>query len=390
MIAIRAGTLFDGTGKDIVENATILVEKGRIKEIKRSGKTPFSADMEVIDLSRDFVLPGLIDCHSHASLIPSKGNQGAQMLEPREVQILRAASNIRKDLKSGVTTMMIMGEENFIDVVVRNSIQQGVIPGPHLFIATRGIFTTHGRGAVQPITIADSPDEMRKVVRQNLAAGADFIKLFVTGGVGDPYYNPYSYEEIKTAVDETHRVGKMATAHAHGGQGLRYCLEAGMDSIIHGARLSDEDIELFIKLGRWLVGTQTIYLHEEGLEIDFRGSEETRRYLDNARKIVREGLTKAIKAGVKYVVGTDSVHGRISDELKYLTECGVSNREAILTATKKAAEFAGILDKTGTIEPGKVADLIAVSGNPLNGIECLSKVVFVMKEGKRYDTLSAL
>jgi imidazolonepropionase-like amidohydrolase len=390
MIAIRAGKLFDGTGKDVLENATILIEKDRVKEVKREGQVTLSGDMEVIDLSKDFVLPGLIDCHTHVSLIPGKGNQGAQMLEPKEVQILRAASNIRIDLKSGVTTMMIMGEENFIDVVVRNSIRQGVIPGPRLLIATRGIFTTHGRGAVQPITIADSPDEMRKVVRQNLAAGADFIKLFVTGGVGDPYYNPYSYEEIKTAVDETHRVGKMATAHAHGGQGLRYCLEAGMDSIIHGARLNDEDIEMFIKLGRWLVGTQTVYLHEEGLEIDFRATEETRRYLENARKIVREGLTKAIKAGVKYVVGTDSVHGRLGNELKYLTQCGVSNKDAILTATKKAAEFANILDKTGTIEPGKDADLIAVSGNPLNDIETLSKIVFVMKEGKRYDTLSSL
>jgi imidazolonepropionase-like amidohydrolase len=390
MIAIKAGKLFDGTGKEVIEDATVLIEKDRIKEIKGPGQINLSGDMEIVDLSKFFVLPGMIDCHTHLTVIPSKGNQGAQLLVPKEVQILTAASNIRIDLKSGVTTMVIMGEENFIDVVVRNSIRQGVIPGPHLLIATRGIFTTHGRGAVQPITIADSPDEMRKLVRQNLAAGADFTKLYVTGGIREAYYNPFSFEEIKTAVEETHRVGKRATAHAHGGQGLRYCLEAGMDSIIHGACLSDEDIEMFIKLGRWLIGTQTIYLHEEGLEIDFRGNEESRRFLENARIIVREMLTKVIRAGIKYVVGTDSVHGRMSQEIKYLTQCGVSNKEAILTATKKAAEFAGILDKTGTIEPGKTADLIAVSGNPLHEIDNLSKVVFVMKGGKRYDTLSIL
>jgi imidazolonepropionase-like amidohydrolase len=280
--ALRCGILFDGTGAAPVRDAVVIVDDGRIIAAGPAASTPAPAGADTVDLRDRFVMPGLVDAHSHISIVPGAGDQIGQLRQPPVPQALRASANLRRDLAAGTTTMRVMAEENFLDVQVRDAIEAGVIPGPRLLCATRGITASNGHGRAH--SAFDGVDEIRRGVRENFQRGADHVKLFATGGVssaGTALENAvYSREEIRAAVEEARRVGKYAAAHAHGGLGLRLAVEEGVATIEHGVLATDDDVRLMNERGVWLVCTFSIFMHPAGIE---QGDGKNRAIMDKVR-----------------------------------------------------------------------------------------------------------
>jgi imidazolonepropionase-like amidohydrolase len=384
---IRAGKLWDGTGAVAMSNAVIVVDGDRISAIGPADRLATSPDAEQIDLSDRFVMPGLVDAHSHASIVPGLGDQMGQLCEPIERQALRAVGNLRRDLRAGTTTMRVMAEEHFLDVLLRESIDAGQIVGPRLLIACRGITASNGHG--RAILAFDGEDAVRRGVRENFRAGADHIKIFATGGVSSGKtsldYSVYSRAEIRAAVEEADRVGSYVAAHAHAGTGLRLALEEGVRTIEHGALANDEDVELMMKKDAWLVATLSIIYHPTGIEQGDARRPEIIAKLRQAREMVAENFPRVLASGVSVAVGTDSMHGLLSFDLRKLVEFGVSSKDALLAATSRGAAACRVEDRVGTLQQGKLADIIAVSGDPLQDIGAMEHVDFVMKGGKRCD-----
>ena len=387
---LRCGTLFDGTGADPIPGGVVVIDGGRVVAAGPAEGPAAPPGAGVIDLSGRFVMPGLVDAHSHISIVPGQGDQIGQLRRPPVPQALQATANLRRDLAAGTTTMRVMAEEHFLDVEVREAIQAGVIPGPRLLCATRGITASNGHG--RALSSFDGVDAVRRGVRENFARGADHVKLFATGGVSSAATTlnapGYSREEIRAAVEEAERVGKYAAAHAHGGAGLRIAVEEGVATIEHGALASDEDVALMIDRRAWLVCTLSILFHPDGIE---RGDASRPAIMEKvrwARGVVNERFPRILKSGVRFAVGTDSMHGQMAFELEALVRFGVPPREALLAATRRGAEACRVEREVGTLEPGKRADLIAVEGDPLRDIAAMRRVVFVMTDGVVHDGLT--
>jgi imidazolonepropionase-like amidohydrolase len=388
--AIRCGTLFDGTGGPPLRDAVVVVEQGRIAAVGRADGVAIPPSTETLDLGNRFVMPGLIDCHTHASIVPGLGDQLGQLCRGPVPQALAATKNLRKDLAAGTTTMRIMGEEHFVDVDVRDAIEAGTIVGPRLLVAGRGLAANNGHG--RALTSYDGVDEVRRGARENLRKGADHIKIFVTGGVSSPGTTPtssaYTREEIRAAVEEAERVGTYAAAHAHGGPGLRLAVQEGARTIEHGALASDEDIALMIERGVWLICTFSIFMHPTGIE---EGDGQRPAIMDKvrwSRRVVSENFPRHLASGVRFACGTDSMHGLMPFELQTLVRLGVSPHDALLAGTRWGAEACRIDGEVGTLEPGKRADLIAVDGDPLKDIAAMERVRLVMRDGVVYEGLS--
>jgi imidazolonepropionase-like amidohydrolase len=377
--AIRCGTLFDGTGADPVRNAVVVVRDGRIASVGTAAP-PGAA---TLDLGDRFVMPGLVDCHSHASIVPGLGDQLGQLCRGPVPQALAATRNLRLDLAAGTTTMRIMGEEHFVDVELRDAIEAGTIIGPRLLIAGRGLAANNGHG--RALASYDGVDEVRRGARENLRRGANHVKIFVTGGVSSPGTTPtssaYTREEIRAAVEEADRVGTYAAAHAHGGPGLRLAVQEGVGTIEHAALADDEDIALMIERRVWLICTFAIFMHPNGIE---QGDGQRPAIMDKmrwARRVVAETFPRHLASGVRFACGTDSVHGAMPFELQTLVRLGVSPREALLAGTRRGAEACRVDKDVGTLEPGKRADLIAIDGDPLKDMTAMERVSLVMKDG---------
>jgi imidazolonepropionase-like amidohydrolase len=384
--AIRCGTLFDGTGASPVRDALVVVTDGRITSVGPAGSGAVAPGAETLDLRDRFVMPGLIDCHTHASIVPGQGDQLGQLCRGPVPQALAATRNLRTDLAAGTTTMRIMGEEHFVDVDLRDAIDAGVIPGPRLLVAGRGLAADNGHG--RALASYDGVDEVRRGARENLRRGANHVKIFVTGGVSSPGPTPtasaYTREEIRAAVEEADRVGTYAAAHAHGGPGLQLAVREGVRTIEHGALASNEDIALMIERGVWLICTFAIFMHPTGIE---QGDGHRPVIMDKvrqARRIVAENFPRHLASGVRFACGTDSMHGRMPFELQTLVGFGVSPANALLAATRWGAEACRIDDQVGAIEPGKRADLIAIDGDPLKDMAAMERVSLVMKDGVLY------
>ena len=387
---IRCGTLFDGTGAPPLRSAVIVVEDGRITAVGPAATTPAPAGAPVLDLGDRFVMPGLVDAHSHISIVPGDGDQIGQLRQEAVPQALRATANLRRDLASGVTTLRVMTEERFLDVQVREAIEAGVIPGPRLLCGTRGITASNGHGRAH--SAFDGVDEIRRGVRENFQRGADHVKIFATGGVSSPgttlSASVYTREEIRAAVEEALRVGKYAAAHAHGGPGLRLCVEEGVSTIEHAALATDEDVALMKERGAWLICTFAIFMHRDGIE---KGDGRQPAIMDKlraARRVMAESFPRHLTSGVRFASGTDGVHGAMPFELQTLVGLGVPAHEALLAGTRWAAEACRVDGETGSLAPGKRADLIAVDGNPLTDIGALDRVRLVMKNGVTYENLA--
>jgi imidazolonepropionase-like amidohydrolase len=388
-MVVRCGTLFDGTGAAPIRDAVVVVTDGRIASAGPSATTPAPAGAEVVDLGNRFVMPGLVDAHSHISIVPGLGDQIGQLRQPPVPQALRATANLHRDLLAGTTTMRVMAEENFLDLDVREAIEAGVVIGPRLLCATRGITASNGHG--RAVSAFDGVDQIRRGVRENFHRGADHVKIFATGGVSSPggalRASVYTREEIRAAVEEAERVGKYAAAHAHGGPGLRLSVEEGVATVEHGALATDEDIALMIERGVWLVCTFSIFMHPTGIE---QGDGKRREIMEKvhwARRVVNENFPRHLASGVRIACGTDSMHGLMSFELETLVRFGVTPRQALVAATRGGAEACRVDGDVGTIEPGKRADLIAVDGDPMADIAAMQRVTLVMKDGTIHETL---
>jgi imidazolonepropionase-like amidohydrolase len=384
MLALRCGTLFDATGGEPLSDAVVLVDEGRITAVGPAQQVNIGPDVRTVDLGRYFVMPGLVDAHSHISIHPGKGDQSGQMRAPVARRALWATDYLRRDLMAGTTTLRVMGEEDFLDIEVRAAIEDGIMAGPRLLCATRGVTASNGHG--RATSSFDGPDEIRRGVRENFAHGADHVKLFTTGGVstaGSTLQNSgYSREEIRAAVEEAERVGKYAAAHAHGGPGLRWALEEGVSSIEHGALATDDDVELMLQKRAWLICTFSVLFHPTGIERGDAGESAIMQKVASARGVVNRNFPRLLQSGVQFAVGTDSMHGLMAYELATLVRLGVSPRDALLAGTRSGATACRVLDRCGTLELGKDADIIAVEGNPLQDIAAMRDVVFVMRGGR--------
>jgi len=298
-------------------------------------------------------------------------------------QALAATANLRTDLIAGTTTMRIMGEEHFLDIEVRDAIEVGVIAGPRLLVAGRGLAANNGHG--RALASYDGVDEVRRGARENLRRGANHVKIFVTGGVSSPgamsTSSAYTREEIRAAVEEAQRAGTYAAAHAHGGAGLRLAVEEGVGTIEHGLLASDEDIALMIERRVWLICTFSIFMHPTGIEQGDGQRPSIMEKVRGARRVAAEAFPRHLASGIRFACGTDSMHGLMPIELETLVRFGVSPRDALLAGTRWGAEACRIDDQVGTLAPGKRADLIAIDGDPLKDIQAMRRVSLVMKDG---------
>jgi imidazolonepropionase-like amidohydrolase len=286
--------------------------------------------------------------------------------------------------------LRVVGEFNGLDLYVRRAVEEGVIPGPRLLVAGSPLTSSNGHGLG---TIVDGEDAVRRAVRTNLHAGVDLIKIFVTGGLASLEtsldYCGFTEREVRAAVEEAHRGGKRVAAHAQGGDGIAMALSAGADTIEHGTSLSKREVELFLATDAMLVCTYALLLHPDGLERRF-GSSGVRERVLAARETAPRSFAQVVEAGVRYAVGTDNMIGHIGYELQCLVRFGATPMQAIVAATSNGARALGLADRLGTLEPGKIADIISVEGDPVSDLTSLYNVRLIMRGGRRFDTLSEL
>lgn len=398
---IYAGELLDRPGQKPRGNSTIFVEDGKIVEV-RDGFAPASPDARVVDLKNQFVLPGLIDMHVH---LYSEGDPLKQRLEGQrrdlEDGVLIGARHARMTLEAGFTTVRDLGGEPRGIATLRDFINAGELPGPTIVPAGRMISVASGHGDVNGLNrrstkagredadnVCNGVDECREAVRNQILQGADVIKFAATGGVGSDVAGGLARQmfedEMKAVIDTAKSFGRKTAAHAHGKDGIDSALRAGVDSIDHGSFIDDQTIALFKERGAYLVPTMMAPI--AALDQARRGDRPPASLAkaEEAAAAMLESHRRAIKAGVKIAFGTDSgvsKHGINAQEFKLMVDAGMTPPAAIQAATVSAADLLGRSANVGTIEKGKDADIIAISGSPLDDVTRLEKVGFVMRRG---------
>ncbi len=398
---IRAGKLVDVDGGRLLANQMILVRRGKIEAVGEHLTAP--AGTTLIDLSKMTVLPGLIDCHTH--LADTGDGEPLHVLQRTSAETAYAAiPNARLTLLAGFTTVRDVGVYRaFNDVAMRDAIARGDIIGPRMFVAGAYITISGGAGAMTglawdiplPLDLrygeANSPWEVRQKIRELAHRGADHIKILSTGAVLTHGSNPKSVEftpeELQAAVDEARNFGLRVEAHAHAADGIKNAIRAGVASIEHATMIDDEGIALAKEHGTYL--DMDIY-DEECIQDAGKTNKTPADFLEHDRdlgEIQRRNFTRALRAGVKMSFGTDAgvcPHGINARQFAFMVKYGMTPMQAIQSATTNAADLLGKPDLLGSLRPGKYADIIAVSGDPLEKIRLLENVKFVMKEGKIY------
>jgi imidazolonepropionase-like amidohydrolase len=390
-IVLRAARLLDVVAGRMVTNATVVVAGNRIQSI--GGPAPAGAT--VIDLGNVTLLPGLIDAHTHNLLEPEDEVTPPVLHKSQAYRAIEGVSAARKNLAAGFTTMRDLDSEGagFADVALRDAINRGVVPGPRLLVATYALTITAGHmnltgmnpdlALPDPASLTDSREAMIAEIRREVKYGADWIKLYATGTlrhVNRATLEPLpqvSLDDVKAVVAEAARWRKDVAAHAYGGAGARNAVEGGVRSIEHGWILDDDTLKLMVEKGTYWCPTLSVFRPEAGLE---EPDDFTRRVVESHKKTFQA----AMKAGVKIVFGTDVggfPHGTNNREFTYMVEYGMTPIEAIRAATTRAAELLRMEQQIGSIQSGRFADIIAVDGDPLQNIEAIKKVVFVMKDG---------
>ena len=401
---IRAGTLIDGKSDKARRDQVIVIRGNRIESVSDSASAKVPGGATVIDLSKETVLPGLIDSHTHIFLQgedPAKGGYDANILNaPLAMRAARATVSARRALEQGFTTLRDVETEGagYGDVGIKQAIEDGYIPGPRLLVSTRAISTTGGymlEGYAPELEmpkgaqIVDGPVEARKAAREQLDHGADWIKVYMThrswvGKNGELVSQPtLTVEELRAIVDETHGWGKKVACHAYSGVGLHRALDGGCDSIEHGLDLDDAAIAQMLKQGTWYVPTLAVYY------TDWAPADTPNGQRDRLRASAHEvSFKKALKAGVKIVYGTDMGgipwSEPIALDFPLMVQFGMAPMDAIQSATSRAATMLDMEGKIGVVAPGAFADITAVSGDPLHEIKLLENVDFVMKDGQVY------
>lgn len=399
---IHAGSVLVSPDQEPLLKQTIVIRGNVIEQIKKGfvAAADIEARAELIDLKDQFVMPGLMDMHVHLLGELSKSSRTDALYVTTSMEALTGAHFANKTLMAGFTTVRDLGGSPEAIYALRDAIGKGLIPGPRIFAAGSALAATGGHGDVDgvkpellklwtPETICDGPYECRKATRNAIKMGADWIKITATGGVlsdtATGTDQQMTDDELTEIVRTAHGLGVKVAAHAHGTNGVIAALKAGVDSIDHGTFSDDEAMKLFKQSGAYLVPTLSpgakIPATMEGNPF-FTDAIKAKA---NAASAASENtFSNAYKAGVKIAFGTDSAvtpHGENADEFKMMVDAGMSTNDAIRSATITSAELLGIQDKLGTLENGMLADIIAVSNNPLNDISTLRNVNFVMKEG---------
>ncbi len=399
-IAIKAGRLIDAKAGAVINNAFILIEGDKVTAVGANLTVP--AGTEVIDLQDKTVLPGLIDCHTHITSQPGNYYEDIFRKSPIDVAVVTHIY-ARRTLEAGFTTVRDVGAGEFIDVALRNAINRGDVVGPRMQVATLAVGATGGHGDTNGFSpylkfgsfsgLADGVDEIRKLIRFEIKYGADLIKMIATAGVlseeesvGAPQF---SQEEMNAVVEEARMWGKRVAAHAHGTEGIKRAIRAGVTSIEHGSFVDDEGVRMMKERGTYLVAD--IY-NDDYILAEFGKLGYPDKIIEKERMVgrtQRENFQKAARAGVKIAYGTDAgvyPHGWNGKQFAHMVKWGLAPMQAIQAATVNAADLLGWNDKVGVIAPGAFADIIAVDGDPLKDVTEFERVRFVMKGGVVYKT----
>jgi len=395
-IAIHAGRLFDTKSERLLNNQVVLIHGDRITDAGPAERVKVPAGTEILDLSHATVLPGLIDAHTHVF-----GNgpdlEGQLLRDSYQYRTLTALANAQKDMMAGFTTLRDLKSLGamYSDVDLRNAIDRGIVQGPRMQVSTRGIqatggFIMNGYSDEVPLPTAlqvvDSPWAAREAVRDQIAHGADWIKLYAAYQFrftedGRMFVPPtFTAEEVNAIVDEAHRRGHKVSCHAFGGEGLHNCINAGVESIEHGVDLDEGEIKMMVQKGIYLVPTLYHYqLDREENEKKYRGH--------SVAEVSERSFPKAVAQGVRIAFGSGAgpfPHGTQAKEFGYMVKFGMTPVQALLAATIGAAQLMGWQDRVGSLEADKFADVVAVSGDPTVDITELERVRFVMKGGQVY------
>ena len=386
---ITCGTLIDGTGAAPKPEMVLKLEGKRITNVAPKAATEIPPDAEHLDLSTFTVLPGLVECEDSLGLDFGGGRDPFGGLSPAYLAI-KGVHYARILLKAGITTCRNLHAQYGIDIAWKQALTEGIMLGPRLLISCNPLTTSGGWLHETGIEV-DGPDEARKGVLEVIERGADFVKVIQTGLIQtstDPNVPTdqagtlrpqFTLDELTVMAETAHQAGKLITAHAHGGLSARWLVEAGFDAIQHGTFFTREDLERMAERGTFLVASIGYLSPDPGTpeaEMFAYEAENYQRALESCHRV----YSMAREAGVKVAVGTDTKHGAIPGEMKFLVDCGWSPMEAIMAATKIGAEYCGVPD-TGRLEPGKFGDLIAVEGDPLQDLSVLETVHLVMLEG---------
>ena len=404
---LKAARMFDGKANSLIQSGVVVVKDDKIVDAGSNLQIPAGA--RVIDLGDATLCPGFIDAHTHLTEDFS-GNYNERRLQKLDLNIseqaIRATEHARVTVEAGFTTVRDLGSRSvssreFVDVALRNSINKHVIVGPRMLVATKGIGATGGHfdptngfrdflfGREPDYTdgIADGPDEIRKAVRFEVKNGADVIKAAVSGGVLSltdevdvPQFTP---AEIAALVDESHRLRKKVAVHCHGDSVAREAIEAGVDSIEHGSFMKPDTLTMMKKKGTFLTPTLMASEWIMGKIADYPPALQAKAKAATAAR--SEMFRNAVRMGIKISFGTDAAvfpHGQNAKEFKLMVDLGMNPIDALKSATATDAELLGIAQKVGTLEKGKLADVIAVPGDPIADITATERVLFVMKEGR--------
>ena len=399
---VRAGHLLDVKTGLVSDSQTILLNGDKIAAIAPTAQTPAHPGDVVVDLSSLYVLPGLMDVHTHLTM-NTEFDPYRELISTDAKEAINGVVNARTTLLAGFTSVRNVGSGGFVDVDLRDAINSGQVIGPHMQVSgpPLGITGGHCDDNLLPIAyhqvgdgVADGVAAVQQKVRQNIKYGADLIKICATGGVlskgDDPQASQYTLEEMKAIVADAHRLGRRVAAHAHGAQGALWASMAGVDSIEHGSYIDDAAIAEMKKNGTYLA--PTLYLEDWMVEKGNLPPFYHQKMLD-VTAVAKANTRRAIEAGVKIALGTDAAvypHGLNAHELDvYVNQLGMKPLAALQAATVNAADLMGWSAKTGSIETGKWADMIAVEKNPLDDIRTLQNVRFVMKSGVVYKSPTA-
>src|SRR5256884_1902505 len=392
--AVRFGKLWDGKGK-LWTNAIVIVEADRIRVVTTDALA-IPPGAETIDLSKFTGLPGLIDVHTHMTIYTDE-TPGEPMLKqltsnPPAVEVFLARKGAMRTLEAGVTTVRDLGADQYMDIAMRDLINRGEMIGPRMFVCGYGLYVTNPpyKSGINPPAggIADGVPEVLKAVRQQIAAGADVVKVYGSTGTDDDVtgFETYTYEEMKAAVKMAHQSGKKIAIHSYGPDGARDAVRAGTDSLEHATDMDDATIQEMVKRETFYVPTidHNRYYIENGDKIGYAVGYKEKLQAFIPRNL--ETAQKAFKAGVKFAMGSDAIYsmfGQNTRELGWFVKAGMTPEQAVGTATSNAAELLGKEKELGAVAPGFFADLVAVEGDPLADITVvLNNVRWVMKSGE--------